>query len=71
MSKRIAYCVQSSQIVHHSIKILVQFVEAREKPRQAFKDTIGRCLTNVLIYLDVTKPRSFDSEELTKELPLD
>ena len=30
-----------------------------------------RTLTNLIIYLDVLKPRTFDSEELNKELPLD
>jgi hypothetical protein len=28
-----------------------------------------RALTNLIMYIDVTKPRAFDAEDLLKELP--
>jgi hypothetical protein len=36
-----------------------------------YKESLDRVLQNVLIFLDVLKPRNFDSDDLTKELPLD
>ena len=44
---------------------------AREKTRLSFSDTLQRTLTNLIMYVDVTKPRAFDADDLTKELPIE
>lgn len=53
------------------LQILSKLHTAREKTRQSYNDTLTRTITNLIMYLDVMKPRAFDSEELIKELPLD
>ena len=53
------------------LQILSKLHTAREKTRQSYNDTLTRSITNLIIYMDVMKPRAFDSEELLKELPLD
>lgn len=35
------------------------------------RETVERVLQNILIYLDVLKPRTFDAEDLSRELPQD
>lgn len=53
------------------LQILSKLHLAREKARTAYNDTLMRAVTNFIMYVDVTKPRSFDAEDLTKELPQD
>ena len=54
-----------------AIKLHSQFIRAREKARVAYKETLERALTNIVMYLDVLRPRNFESPELTTELPMD
>ena len=53
------------------LQILSKLHTAREKTRQSYNDTLTRSITNLIMFLDVMKPRAFDSDELLKELPLD
>lgn len=53
------------------LQILSKLHTAREKIRQSYNDTLVRTITNLIMYLDVMKPRAFDSDELVKELPID
>jgi len=53
------------------LQILSKLHTSREKIRQSYNDTLVRTITNMIMYLDVMKPRAFDSDELVKELPLD
>ena len=46
-------------------------VKARERTKQAYKDSIGRVLTNLRMYLDVLRPRDFDAGDLQVEVPAD
>lgn len=46
-------------------------VKAKERTRQAFKDSLGRIMTNIKMYLDVLRPRSFDAPDLGTEIPVD
>lgn len=59
------------QIVKLCILIEAQFIRARENQKKVYKESIERVLQNILIYLDVLKPRTFDAEDLNKDLPLD
>lgn len=54
-----------------SLQIQSKLHQAREKHRLAFSDTLMRVLTNLAMFVDVTKPRAFDAEDLNKELPAD
>jgi hypothetical protein len=54
-----------------SLKIQAKLYQAREKHRLSFCDTLMRVLTNLVMFVDVTKPRAFDAEDLNKELPAD
>lgn len=51
------------------LQLLSKLHMAREKTRQSFADTLMRSITNLIMYVDVTKPRAFDAEDLLKELP--
>jgi hypothetical protein len=51
--------------------LLSKLHTAREKTRQSYNDTLTRTITNLIMYIDVMRPRAFDSEELLKELPLE
>lgn len=46
-------------------------VRAKERTRQAFKDSIGRVVNNIKMYLDVHRPRSFDASDLRTEITPD
>jgi len=53
------------------LSILSKLHLAREKTRVSFNDTLMRAITNFVMFLDVTRPRAFDSDDLQNELPLD
>lgn len=46
-------------------------VKAKERTKQAYKDSIERIVTNIRMYLDVLRPRNFDAGDLTTEVPGD
>lgn len=39
-------------------------IRAKERSRQAYKESIERVLTNISMLLDVHRPRNFDSADL-------
>jgi hypothetical protein len=53
------------------LQILSKLHLAREKARTSYHDTLMRAVTNFIMYVDVTRPRAFDADDLTKELPQD
>ena len=59
------------QIAELSVDILSQMIRAKERSRQAYKESIERVLTNISMLLDVHRPRSFDSADLQTEIPGD
>ena len=63
------YSPTAKQITDLAIKIHSQFIKAREKSKLAFKETLERNLTNIVMFLDVMRPRNFDSADLLTELP--
>lgn len=44
--------------------------KARDKCKLTFKEWVTRVFTNLLLFLDATKPRLFSDTELNKPLPL-
>ena len=36
-----------------------------------YRETIERVLTNILVFMDVMRPRNFDAQDLQRELPID
>ncbi len=53
------------------LQILSKLHLVREKARTSYNDTLMRAVTNFIMYVDVTKPRAFDAEDLANELPQD
>lgn len=51
------------------IQLVPQLIKAREKHRQSFRDCLERIVTNLTMYLDVLRPRSFDAPDLATEVP--
>ena len=46
-------------------------IKAKERTKQAYRDSIERIITNIKMYVDVLRPRSFDAGDLTTEVPSD
>jgi hypothetical protein len=59
------------QVTKLCLLIETQFFRARENQKKVHRETMERILQNILIYTDVLKPRLFDADDLTKELPTD
>ena len=51
--------------------MLPQMIKAKERIRQAFKDSVERVMTNIKMFIDVHRPRNFDAPDLTTEIPSD
>lgn len=64
--------VQDGQLADLCLKFLCNMFKARDKSRVNFKEWVTRVLTNIILYLDVIKPRLFSesAEQLNKPLPL-
>jgi len=52
-----------------SLRLLASLHTSREKLRLSYHDTLLRSITNLVLFLDVAKPRAFDADDLLKELP--
>lgn len=52
------------------VKILAIVFRSKDKVRIAFSEQVSKCLENIMVYLNMLQPRSFDDKSLNEPMAI-